>query len=283
MVNVLDCHKENDRSDPCCQPGPVDRTFLFGKRILVTREHTEGFARLEELGAEILEFHTIRIVPPTDWKTLDSSIDKIDSYDWLIFTSGNGVKFFFQRFFEHGRDIREMKGIKICAVGSKTASAINKYGIKVDMIPEKFNAEGLIKSFMELYGEIGLKGVRFLLPRAEVAREIFPDKVRELGGEIDIPVTYRAAKPDFLGKRLKRFFREGKISVATFTSAATFNNFFDILGKEAETLLRDVTIAVIGPVTAKAVEKRDLKVSIMPEEATIDAMVNEIINFAAKK
>lgn len=96
-------------------------------------------------------------------------------------------------------------------------------------------------------------------------------------------MTYRASKPDFLGKRLKRFFREGKISVATFTSAATFNNFFEILGKEADALLRDVTIAVIGPVTAKAVEKRDLKVSIMPEEATIDAMVNEIINFAAKK
>ncbi len=256
---------------------------LFGKRILVTREHTEGFARLEELGAEILEFHTIRIVPPADWKALDSSIDKIDSYDWLIFTSGNGVKFFFQRFFEQGRDIREMKGIKICAVGSKTASAINKYGIKVDMIPEKFNAEGLIKSFMEVYGEVGLKGVRFLLPRAEVAREIFPDKVRELGGEIDIPVTYRSDKPDFLGKRLKRFFREGKISVATFTSAATFNNFFEIMGKEADTMLRDVTIAVIGPVTAKAIEKRGLKVSIMPEEATINAMVNEIINFAVKK
>lgn len=256
---------------------------LFGKRILVTREHTEGFARLEELGAEILEFHTIRILPPADWKSLDSSIDKIDSYDWLIFTSGNGVKFFFQRLFEQGRDIREMKGIKICAVGSKTASAINKYGIKVDMIPEKFNAEGLIKSFMEVYGEVGLKGVRFLLPRAEVAREIFPDKVRELGGKIDIPVTYRSDKPDFLGKRLKRFFREGKISVATFTSAATFNNFFEILGKEADALLKDVTIAVIGPVTAKAIEKRGLKVSIMPEEATINAMVNEIINFAVKK
>lgn len=256
---------------------------LFGKRILVTREHTEGFARLEELGAEILEFHTIRILPPADWKSLDSSIDKIDSYDWLIFTSGNGVKFFFQRLFEQGRDIREMKGIKICAVGSKTASAINKYGIKVDMIPEKFNAEGLIKSFMEVYGEVGLKGVRFLLPRAEVAREIFPDKVRELGGEIDIPVTYRSDKPDFLGKRLKRFFREGKISVATFTSAATFNNFFEIMGKEADAMLKDVTIAVIGPVTAKAIEKRGLKVSIMPEEATINAMVNEIINFAVKK
>lgn len=256
---------------------------LFGKRILVTREHTEGFARLEELGAEILEFHTIRIVPPTDWKPLDNSIDKINSYDWLIFTSTNGVKFFFRRFLEQGRDIREMKGIKICAVGSKTASAINKYGIKVDMIPEKFNAEGLIKSFIKVYGKAGLKGVRFLLPRAEVAREIFPEKVRELGGEIDIPVTYRADKPDFLGKRLKRFFREGKISVATFTSAATFNNFFEILGKEAEALLKDVKIAVIGPVTAKAIEKRGLKASIMPEEATINAMVNEIINFAVKK
>ncbi|MEK7267225.1 MAG: uroporphyrinogen-III synthase, partial [Nitrospirota bacterium] len=122
-----------------------------------------------------------------------------------------------------------------------------------------------------------------LLPRAEKAREIFPEKVRELGGEIDVPVTYRAVKPEMHGKRLKRFLKEGRISVATFTSASTFDNFMEIIGEDADELLRDVAIAVIGPVTAGAVEKAGLKVEIMPETATIEAMVEEIIKWAIKK
>ena len=120
------------------------------------------------------------------------------------------------------------------------------------------------------------------MPRAEVAREVFPQKVRELGGEIDTPAAYRAIKPEKHGKRLKRFLKEGRISVATFTSAATFNNFIDIMGEDAINVLKDVTIAVIGPVTAKAIERAGLKVSIMPKEATIKAMVDEIIQWATK-
>jgi uroporphyrinogen III methyltransferase/synthase len=256
---------------------------LFGQRVLVTREHSFGFEPLAELGAEIIEFHTVRIIPPESWDELDRAIDNIRSYDWLILTSGNGVNYFFRRLFEKGTDIRELKGIKICAIGSKTASMINKFGINVDLVPEKFKAEGLIKSFEEHYGKTGLKNVRFLLPRAEVAREVFPDRIRELGGEIDVPAAYRAAKPEMRGRRLKRFFKEGKITIATFTSAATFNNFMEMMGDEAEALLKDVAISVIGPVTGKAIEKAGLKVSIMPEEATIEAMVNEIINWATKK
>jgi uroporphyrinogen III methyltransferase/synthase len=125
--------------------------------------------------------------------------------------------------------------------------------------------------------------MRFLLPRAEVAREIFPEKVRELGGKIDVPVAYRTVKPDSHGKRLRRFLKEGKISIATFTSAATFNNLQEIMGKDADQLLRGVTIAVIGPVTAKAVRKAGLKVHIMPEEATIEAMIEAIIAWVKKK
>ena len=255
---------------------------LFGQRILVTREHSLGFEPLAELGAEIIEFHTVKIVPPKSWDELDRAIDAIQSYDWLILTSGNGVKYFFRRLFEKETDIRELKGIKICAIGSKTASMINKFGINVDLIPEKFKAEGLIKSFEEQYGKTGLKNVRFLLPRAETAREVFPDRIRELGGEIDVPPAYRAAKPETQGRRLKRFFKEGKITVATFTSAATFNNFMDMMGEDAEALLKDVAISVIGPVTAQAIEKAGLKVSIMPEEATIEAMVSKIIHWAEK-
>jgi len=266
----------------------VEKKPLFSQRILVTREHSYGFETLESLGAEILAFPTIQIVPPANWSQLDSSLDKIESYDWLILTSGNGVRYFFQRIFERGRDIRDLKGLKICAVGSKTASAIKKFGINVDMVPKQFNAEGLIEAFMQskelrTKSKDGtLKGLKILLPRAEVAREVFPNKVRELGGEIDVPAVYRTVKPKVHGKRLQRFLKEGKISVATFTSAATFNNFLEMTGDEAAGLLKGVTIAVIGPVTEKAVLKAGLKVDIMPKEATIDAMVQAIIDQTTK-
>lgn len=125
--------------------------------------------------------------------------------------------------------------------------------------------------------------MRFLLPRAEKAREIFPEKVRELGGEIDVPVTYRTVKPEFRGKRLRRFLREGRITIATFTSAATFNNLREIMGNDVEELLKGVTIAVIGPVTAKAVEKAGLRVDIMPGDATIEAMVQAIVDWTQKR
>jgi uroporphyrinogen III methyltransferase/synthase len=128
-----------------------------------------------------------------------------------------------------------------------------------------------------------LSGLRFLLPRAEKAREIFPDKIRELGGEIDVPAAYRAIKPEYYGKRLRRFLKEGRITIATFTSAATFNNLLEIMGDETEGLLKGVTIAAIGPITAKAVEKAGLSVSIMPATATIDAMVEEIIKWSEKR
>lgn len=265
---------------------------LFGQRILATREHATDFEPLEELGAEVVEFPTIEIQPPVDYSGLDTALGKVHTYSWLIFTSANGVRYFFKRLFDLGKDIRELKGIKICAIGTKTAAEIKKYGIQVDLIPEEFNAEGLIEAFMKQQAASPqsplpkpqmLKGLRFLLPRAEVARETFPDKVRALGGEIDLPVAYRAVKPEHKGMRLKRFLREGRITIATFTSAATFNNFMEIMDDEAYELLKGVTIAVIGPVTARAVEKTGLTVGIRPKESTVEAMVNEIIRRVSSK
>src|SRR4030042_3573185 len=118
---------------------------MFGHRILATREHLEGFEKLAELGSEIIEFPTIQIVPPESYDELDRSIGKIQAYDWLIFTSRNGVKYFFKRFFEKDKDIRDMKGLKICAIGTKTAKEVKKFGLKIDLIPDEFRAEGLIK------------------------------------------------------------------------------------------------------------------------------------------
>jgi uroporphyrinogen III methyltransferase / synthase len=302
LGNIAEMVKERDIKPPAVMVvGDVvnlrqslkwyEKKPMFGNRILVTREHVEGFEPLEDMGAEIIEFPTIEIVPPENYDGLDRAIANIETYDWLIFTSRNGVKYFFRRYFEKDRDIRDLKGIRICSVGTKTAAEVKKFGLKVDMVPDEFRAEGLIDTFEKLgskrvakgsmEGQLRsgapLGGLKFLFPRAEKAREIFPEKVRELGGEMDVPVAYRTIKPESHGKRLRRFLREGRITIATFTSAATFENFREIVGRNAEELLRNVAIAVIGPVTAKAVESAGLHVEIMPSESTIEAMVQEII------
>lgn len=255
---------------------------MFGHTVLVTREHAGGFGRLEDLGAEVIEFPTIEIVPVEDYSVIDQCIGQIETYDWLVLTSANGVKYLFGRIMVLEKDIRDLKGIKICAVGEKTAEMIAQYGIRVEMIPEKFSAEGLVESFAHYYSgrKKGMKGIKILLPRAEKAREVFPEKIREKGAVIDVPPLYRAVKPESYGKRIGRFLKKGKITIVTFTSAATFNNFCEIMGDAAMDYLRHVAIAVIGPVTKKAIEGKGLRVDIMPEKSTVDAMVGEIIQWA---
>jgi uroporphyrinogen III methyltransferase/synthase len=157
---------------------------LFGHRILVTREHFDEFKPLEELGAEIIQFSTVKIVPPETYHELDRTIDDISKYDWLVFTSSNGVKCFFNRFFEREIDIRELKGVRICAIGKKTAGEVRRLGLKVDLVPGKYRAEGLIEAFLKQLGAESMehgkedsahrapstmpfKGVRFLMNSGE--------------------------------------------------------------------------------------------------------------------
>ncbi len=256
---------------------------LFGRRILITREYTEDYRPLEDLGAEIFEFPTLRIAPPASFMEIDQAIEDISSYNWLVITSSRAFEYFVHRLLEKGRDIRDLKGMQICAIGSRTADAIARYGTRVDLIPDEFSAEGLVDTFLRLSDQKDLSTYSFLLPRAEKARDVFPAKVRELGGRIDTPAVYRSTKPEKHGKRLQRFLSEGKISIATFTSGATFNNFLEMMGSDAGTILRDVAIAVIGPVTKRAVEKAGLQVDIMPSTATIPAMVEEIIRWVERE
>ena len=255
---------------------------LFGVRIMATRESIAGFERLQDMGAEVMAFPTIKIVDPKDFAPLDNSIKAIADGsrvpDWLVLTSGNAVERFFNRHFELGFDVRDLKGIRVCAVGSKTAKKIEARGIRVDIIPEKFNAEHLTAAIAKDHGG-KLEGVKFLMPRAEVGSDVFPDAVKKLGGEVDVPVAYRAARPTHRPRRLIQFLREGKISVATFTSGATFTNFMDIVEGSCD-MLKDVAIAVMGPVTKKAVEDAGLTVDIMPERATMEALADEIIKWA---
>lgn len=249
---------------------------LFGQRILLTGRDSSEYEKLEILGAEIIEFPTIEILPPESWDDLDNSLRELYKYHWLVFTSKVAVKYFIERLLERERDIRDLKGIKICAVGTKTAEELKRYGLRVDLLPEEFNAEGVVEAFKSLYKE-DLRDIRFLFPRAENAREVIPEKIKALGGHVDAPVTYRSRKPETHAKRIKRFLKEGRITVAVFTSSATFKNFMEIIGEEVKEFLKDVKIAVIGPVTKKTVELTGLKVSIMPERATNEDLVEEII------
>lgn len=264
---------ENRRTSTGAKP-------LKGHRVLLTREYTADYELLEERGADLFVFPTLEAVGPESYRDLDHAIRNLREYDWLVFTSRNGVHFFFKRLLESGGNIEELSGLCICTVGPGTADALDHYGLKADLIPTRFSAEGLAESFARPSEiERPLKNISFLFPRAEAARDVFPSKVRELGGRIDAPVTYRTVVP-----HVKRDIRESVlaagITIATFTSGSTYANFVDMVGSKALPFLSRVAIAVIGPVTRRAIQEAGLRVSIMPEKATIKAMVEAIIEWA---
>ena len=252
---------------------------LFGKRILVTRalEQAGDFTRvLEREGAEPISFPTIKTVAPVSYKPLDRAIKKIGSYDWAIFTSVNGVKYFFDRLYKLGLDVRELKGVKICAVGPMTAKAIERLGIRVDLTPKEFKAEGLLDAL----GKRSIKGKKFLLARATKAREIIPDEIKRLGGKIDVVPAYRTVKPSKEAAGLKEMITSGGVDVVTFTSASTVTNFAAAFKKsELPGLLKDCKVACIGPITAEAARKYGLSVDIMPNDYTIPALTRAMAEY----
>ena len=180
---------------------------------------------------------------------------------------------------EKNKDIRELKGVRIFSIGPKTAQAIRDLGIRVDVVPEKFVAESLLESL----GKEDVKGKRYLLPRAQVAREILPHTLRDLGAEIDVAPAYQTILPVSLKGDLQTKLQDGNIDAITFTSSSTVQNFIKIIGDDLKPLLNKTTIACIGPVTAKTAESLGLKVDIIPEEYTIEALTQTIENYFKKQ
>lgn len=257
---------------------------LHGQRILITRQLTDEFLKLEDFGAELFVFPTIDFLPPQDFTELDRAINEIELYNFIVFPSPRAVKFFFERFLTLGRDMRDLKGVSVCAIGRETARSLRDFGINADIVPEEFNSESLTKMFKEEILRFAHAGrIRILYPRSDIAIKGFVDEMQASGIEIDAPVTYRTVKPTEHGKRLARFLREGKITIATFTSPSSFLNLIDILKDEVKELLKEVTIAAIGKTTAKAIEDAGYKVSIIPEKSTIKDMVEAIIKWVKQK
>ena len=231
---------------------------------------------LIDRGATPIEFPSIDVVPPCDWSELDAALDSLDTYHWIIFTSANAIKFFFERLRSRGMDIRSLHANKICVVGPKTAEALEQYSLKADLIPAEFKAEGVLAA---LGGE-QVKGKKFLIPRAKVARELIPEKLREKGAEVTVATAYENVRPATDVDRVRKLFEDKKIAAVTFTSSSTVHNFVEMLGqKEYIKLVSGVAVACIGPVTAKTAEEYGMKVDIMPKDYTIPALVDAMVEF----
>ena len=250
---------------------------LFGRGIVITRPEAQA-EELSELlragGARVIQFPVIRIAPPDSWEELDGAIDRLESYRWIIFTSANGVAFFFRRLRERGRDIRDLKGIRIATIGPATASAVETLGIRVDLLPEEFISEGVVKAFA---GE-DLRGRRVLLPRAEQARDVIPKGLAKMGADVDVATAYRTVRSDRNAAELESFLAEDKVDVITFTSPSTVANFLGIMGPDFH-LPSKVRIACIGPVTETAARRAGLPVDILQERYTIPGIVEALTEY----
>ena len=257
----------------------MNNKSLAGKRILITRarEQSGDFAtQLEKRGAEVIEFPTIEIVPPLHWEEVDRAIDQLKSYDWILFTSANGVNFFWQRVKERGKALRLPSSVKVCAIGPATANRLKKKRVSVHYIPKEFIAESILEGFEKMV----IKGKRILLARAKKARDVLPEGLKDLGAEVDVVAVYRTIRPRAGSKRLRRLLTEGEIDVVAFTSSSTVNHFAKLLKKEdLKKLLKGIAIACIGPVTARTAVDWGWKVQIQPKQYTIPGLTRAIADY----
>jgi uroporphyrinogen III methyltransferase/synthase len=249
---------------------------LFGKKIIVTRTKEQAgklSSKLKELGAEVFEIPTIEIIPPVSFEELDKAIENIESYDALILTSVNGVKYFFQRLKDLKKDIRILKGLKICAIGPATKEAIEEKGLVVDIMPVKYVAECVIEELMKF----GIKSKRFLLARAKIARDVIPENIKKEGGIVDVVTVYQTVKPEKSALELVNTLKTENIDYITFTSSSTVKNFFDMLG--GNVLPKEVKCVSIGPVTSEALRSYGIDPAIQAEIYTIDGLISAILNY----
>lgn len=251
---------------------------LSGKTVLVTRARAQASrlsAKLESLGARVVELPAIRIDDPADgYEAVDAAIRLIASYDWIVFTSANGVDRFFARLFDAGKDARDLAKAHFAAIGRATAARLKAYGILADVVPREYRAEGVVDA---LKSEL-TPGERVLIPRAQEAREILPESLRAHGAIVDVVPVYETAAADDDPAGVKRLLAEGRIDFATFASASTVRNLVRALGGAA--LLQTARTVAIGPVTAAACEAHGIRVAAMPDEYTIDALAAAVERLA---
>jgi len=250
---------------------------LMGKRIVVTRAREQASDLLQLLnaaGADCLECPTIRIVPPDDWAPLDRAIKGLSDYHWLVFTSVNGVGFFFKRLFELGQDVRVLHHIKTACIGPATEKRLRDFGFTCDILPESYRAESVVEAFKHQQ----ITGKKILLPRAGEARPILPEELSRMGAEVDeIPVYVTRISEDNTATLLARL-ADQDIDCLTFTSSSTVRNFKKLIPERAfKQLLAPVTVACIGPITADTARELGFDVHLVADTYTIPGLVDALI------
>ncbi len=290
LGNIVEIARSNSISPPAIvvvgdvvklrsQLNWYEKKPLFGRRVIVTRARSQASKlseRLRELGARCVEFPTIRIEPPPSWDRCDRAIERLPDYEWIIFTSVNGVSFFFKRLWEKGRDARYLCKCRVAAIGPATADELARRGIRVDFVPKSYVAEKLATGF----SRDDISGKRILIPRALEAREILPETLEKMGAKVDIVPVYQTVLPEDSDEKdnVRTLLEEGKIDCVTFTSSSTVRNFF-MLFKDCNIreLIRNVVIASIGPITSDTLRSFGVEVQITAKEYTIDGLCNAIV------
>lgn len=263
---------------------------LSGRTILITRPRDardDLAAGLAANGARIEWCPTIEITEPESFAALDSAINDLFGYDWVIFTSANGVEYFGRRVETLGHSLAELDDVRVCAIGEATAGKLREVAVHVDLVPGEAKAEGVYRALCDYLGSAKeLKTLNFLLPRAAVARDYLPRVLTEAGARVDDVACYRTVAPDSsdLG-RIKALLDGGGIDCVTFTSSSTVRNFaalFDVT--ELAPLLVGASIACIGEVTAETAREFGLDVTIQPAETSLSALAKAISDhFAADR
>jgi uroporphyrinogen III methyltransferase/synthase len=262
-----------------------DHKPLFGKRVLVTRSREQASVlsqRLRELGAEPVELPAIAFEPPEDYSPLDAAIRHIHQYDWIIFTSTNGVRAFMERLWTLGWDARSLARVRLAAIGPATATALEQCRLRADYVPDQYVAEAVAAGLDDVRGQ------RILLPRTDIARPALAIALREAGATVDEVTAYRTVLAEGVqgstsarglvsptSEDVRQMLVENQIDVVTFTSSSTVRNLVALLGDVEP--LRGALIACIGPITAGTACEMGLRVDVIAEEYTIDGLIEVLI------
>ena len=253
-----------------------EKRSLWGHRVLVTRAAEQAAPlvdALREVGAGVIGMPVLEFAPPSSTGGLDAALDDLtkgDAYDWVLFTSANAVRFFTEAMDQRGLDLRSFAGAKVACIGPATAEALLARGIRADVVPEEYRAEGLLTAMGDR-----VRGQRILLPRAERGREILPDTLRERGGIVDVIAVYRTIRPRRSVE--SSVMHVTPADVIIFTSPSSVRNLVDSLGDEGPALLGARTLAAIGPICATALEEAGLTAHIVARTSTVEGLVDAIV------